>query len=91
MLDVDMDVIFRLAGANRLPATLNGMAVQSVTCWRQGSFTIVKVVVKSPSGDSRELMGVSKRDCDSDTVDVPLRGREIALARALKGEAVEEV
>lgn len=66
-----------------------GDKLETVSCWHQGAFTIVRAVMKTPRGRTYELMGAAKRDCGSDPINHHERGRAIALARALKGEAVE--
>lgn len=84
----DRELITRLADEGRLPPTITGK-VQSVQCWKQGSFTIVRVVVGQRLGKAVDLVGVAKLDCNSD-VDIPRRGRDIALARALQGDAIPD-
>lgn len=55
--------------------------------WRQGNMTIAEVTAKPKQGKNPiVLVGVSKRNPNADYEDTH-RGREIALARALRGEA----
>lgn len=83
----DLELVTRLTSRDSGPA---GAELHSIEAWRQGSFTIVHldVTLKTKGRPRRaQLVGVAKRNCNDDEDD-PRRARNIAIARALRGDAV---
>lgn len=78
----DRELVARLRASGRLNLTHPIDFVESVTYYRQGSFTIAVVVGR----EGKITAGVAKRNCYTDDPN-DRRGRDIALTRALRGDA----
>lgn len=82
----DRELVKRLSGRGGCPVV---QSLNYVESWRQGNFTIVRVdatVGKLGRPKRIDHIGVAKRNC-ADDQDDPRRARDIAIARALRGEA----
>jgi hypothetical protein len=82
----DRALIERLRDGGRvvLPAD---QRVTDVTYYRQQNFTIALVTIRTKDRKSALVtVGVAKRNCNDDG-EAPRRGADIALTRALRGDA----
>lgn len=95
----DRELIARLRDSGRVVLPVD-QRVTDVTYYRQGNFTIALATITTGNGKAsaktpakaamarRDLIavGISKRNCNDD-LENPRRGADIALTRALRGDA----
>lgn len=87
MTSVDKKFAHRMIDAGRALPWLSVDRLVDMQFWKQNNYTIAEVTAK-PNGGRKHivLVGVAKRNPNEDA-DSLQRGKEVALARALRGEA----